>query len=92
MNEKLIIALVVIPILLGILRSPREKGIAVAAIGLALCFANLDKFVRFKGAGFEAELRTVVDKASAAIEELKELGLSLSAPIVDELAVSGRML
>ena len=92
MNQKLIIALVVIPILLGIFRSPKEMGIAVAAIGLALFFTNIDKFSRFKGAGFEAELKTAVDETYAAIEQLKELGLSLSAPIVDELAISGRMM
>lgn len=96
MNQKLIIALVVIPILLGIFRSPKEMGIAVLAIGLALVFSNIDKFSRFKGtfkgAGLEAELKTAVDEAYAAIEQLKELGLSLSSPIVDELAISGRML
>lgn len=46
----------------------------------------------FKGVGLEAELKTAVDEAYAAIEQLKELGLSLSSPIVDELAISGRML
>lgn len=91
-NQKLIIALVILPVLVGIFRTPKEAGIVIVAIFLALCFANLDKFVRFKGAGFEAELRTAVDKAYAAIDELKELGLSLSGPIVDELAISGRML
>ena len=92
LNQKLIIALVIIPILIGIFRSPKEMLIAVAAIGLALFFTNIEKFSRFKGAGFEAELRTAVDKAYAAIDELKELGLSLSAPIVDELAISGRLM
>jgi len=92
LNQKLIIALVVIPILFGIFRSPKEMGIAVTAIVLALFFSNIDKFSRFKGAGIEADLKTVVDEAYAAIEQLKELGLSLSGPIVDEMAVSGRML
>ncbi|MDD5141722.1 MAG: hypothetical protein PHY43_15845 [Verrucomicrobiales bacterium] len=92
LTQKLIIALVIIPVLLGIFRTPKEMGIAAAAIGLALCFANLDKLKSFKAAGVEAELRTAVDKAYAAIEQLKDLGLSLSAPTVDELAVSGRML
>jgi hypothetical protein len=59
-NQKLIIALVILPVLVGIFRTPKEACIAVVAIFLALCFANLDKFVRFKGAGFEAELRTAV--------------------------------
>jgi len=58
---------------------------------IALFFINIDKFEHFKAGSIEAELRTVVVKAYAAIDDLKELGLSLSAPIVDELAVSGRM-
>jgi hypothetical protein len=67
--------------------------LSVIAIGLALFFVNLDKFARFKTpGGFEAELKTAVNKAYDAISELKEPGLNLSAPIVDELAISGRML
>jgi len=92
LNTTLIIALVVIPTIFGALKMPAEMGWAIASIGLALIFANLEKFSRFKGAGFEAELRTAVDKTYAAIGQLKELSLVLSAPIVDELAVSGRML
>jgi hypothetical protein len=94
LTQKLIAALVIIPVLLGIFRTPKEMGIAAGAIMVALCFANLDKFTRFKAGsgGVEAELRTAVDKAYAAIEQLKDLGLALSAPTVDELAISGRML
>lgn len=92
LNTALIIALVVIPTVFGVFRMPAEMGLAIASIGLALCFANLERFSRFKGAGFEAELGTAVVKTYAAIEELKELSLALSAPIVDELAVSGQML
>jgi hypothetical protein len=93
LTQKLVVTLVVIPIILGVFRSRSEMLLSVIAIGLALFFVNLDKFVRFKTpGGFEAELRTAVNKAYAAISELKELGLNLSAPIVDELAISGRML
>ena len=92
LTQKLIVTLVVIPILLGVFRSKGEMSLSIAAIGLALFFVNLDKFTRFKTPGFEAELQTVVNKAYAAIGELKELGLNLSAPIVDSLAISGRML
>jgi hypothetical protein len=91
-TQKLIVAMVVIPILLGLFRSKWEMSLAIGAIGIALAFANLDKIARFKTPAFEAELRTVVDKAYAAIEQLKDLGLALSAPIADELAISGRML
>ncbi|MFO7773545.1 MAG: hypothetical protein R6V59_06395 [Dehalococcoidia bacterium] len=92
LNIALVIVLIVIPTVFGVFRMPAEMGLAIASIGLALCFANLEKFSRFKGAGFEAELRTVVEKTYAAMEDLKELSLALSQPIVDELAVSGQML
>jgi hypothetical protein len=92
LTQKLIVALVIVPILLAIFRGPKEMTIAAGAIGVALFFANLDKFSRFKGGGIEAELRTVVNEAYAAIEQLKELGLALSSPIVDDMAVSGKML
>jgi hypothetical protein len=92
LTQKLVVSIVIIPILLGIFRSKGEMTLSIAAIGLALFFVNLDRFTRFKTPGFEAELQTVVNKAYAAISELKELGLNLSAPIVDGLAISGRML
>jgi hypothetical protein len=91
-TEKLIAILIIVPILVGIFRGTREMGIAAGTIIVALFFANLDKFSRFKGGRTEAQLRTAVSEAYAAIGQLKELGLSLSSPILDELAVSGRML
>src|SRR5437762_11794238 len=92
LTQKLIVALVIVPILVGIFRGWKEMGVTVGAIGISLFFANMDKFTSFKGGGIEAKLRTAVNDAYAAIEQLKELGISLSSPIVDELAISGRML
>ena len=91
-NSTLIWALVAIPTAFGVFRMPTEMGISAGAIAVAWAFMNIDKFERFKAPGFEAELRKAVDKTYAAIEELKELSLALSAPIVDTLAVSGQML
>jgi hypothetical protein len=91
-TQKLIAILVIVPVLVGIFRGTKEMGIAAGAIIVALFFANLDKFWRFKGGRTEAQLRTAVTEAYAAIAQLKELGLSLSSPIMDELAMSGRML
>lgn len=52
--------------LLGTMGRPTEMGIAVLAGALGLAFSNLDKIARFKGAGFEAEMRerieTVIEK------------------------------
>lgn len=91
LNQGLILALVFVPTLFGIFRLPKEMAIAAAAIAVALSFANLDKFVKFKSGFFEAELKTAVDKTYAAIDQLKQLGLALSGPIVDDIALSGRM-
>ncbi|MGY3488743.1 hypothetical protein ACVW1C_006626 [Bradyrhizobium sp. USDA 4011] len=64
LTQKLVVALVVFPILLGVFRSKGEMSLSIVAISLALFFVNLDKFARFKTpGGFEAELKTAVDKA-----------------------------
>jgi hypothetical protein len=91
-TQKLILALVMVPALLVIFGTPKGPVVIVAgSICVALAFANLDKLESFSAGFFQAKLRTAVEKAYAAIEQLKELGLSLSSPIVDEMAVSGRM-
>lgn len=91
-NGVLIVILVVIPTTFGFLNMPTQMGLSIAGCSLALAFANLDKFARFKGAGFEAELKEAVDKAYAAVVELKDLGLALTTPIIDTMTVSDRML
>ena len=91
-TQKLIIALVIVPIPIGIFRGPTEMAIVAGAISVGLFFANLDKFKSFKGGGIEAQLRTAVNDAYAAIHQLRELGVSVSSPIVDALAISGRMM
>ncbi|NQY07529.1 MAG: hypothetical protein HRT68_15365, partial [Flavobacteriaceae bacterium] len=68
-----------------------EMGIAVAASCVFLAFANLDKFTKFKGAGFEAELRDVVTEANATIQELKELADPLIRTNFEILAQANRM-
>lgn len=67
-----------------------EMGIAVAASGLFLAFANLDKFSEFKGAGFEAKLREAVNEANATIENLKSVAAPLLTTTIDLLAKDGR--
>ncbi len=59
-NLILIIALVVLPSVFGFLELPAEMGLSIVGCALALTFANLDKFRRFKGAGFEAVLKETV--------------------------------
>jgi hypothetical protein len=60
----------------GILRRPKEMLICVLSGALGLSFSNLDKISRFKGAGFEAEMRNqfeaVVEKETEP--EVREQG------------------
>ena len=41
----------------GYLGRPAEMGLAIVAGSIALAFSYIDKIQRFKGAGFEAEMR-----------------------------------
>lgn len=66
----------------GYIGRPTEMGIALISGSIATCFLNLDKFVRFKGAGFEAELQKAVEQAYATIEELKLIGKPLIVSII----------
>ncbi len=51
---------------LGYLGKATEMGLAIVAGAIGLAFTNIDKISRFKGAGFEAEMReqieTIIDK------------------------------
>jgi len=87
-NIALILSLVVIPVAFASTGKLKESGLSILAIALALSFNNLDKFSKFKGAGFEAELNTAVNKTYAAIEQVKKLALSISDPIASSLATA----
>lgn len=69
--------------ILGLLVRPTEMGIAVVAGALGLAFSNIDKIAKFKGAGFEAEMRerieTVVEKETEPEIPEQESGLSMEA-------------
>ena len=67
-----------------------EMGIAVAGSLALLAFANLDKFDKFKAAGFEAELRKVVNEASATLDHLKAVATPLIIATLDVMSGSGR--
>jgi len=82
--------LVVSIFLFGLKGMVAEMGIAVAASAVFLAFANLDKFSKFKGAGFEAELRSVVNEANATVEHLKSVATPLLVTSVDLMTKDGR--
>lgn len=82
--------LIVSVFLFGLKGMAVEMGIAVAASGIFLAFSNLEKFSKFKGAGFEAELKEAVNEANATIEQLKEVAAPLLITSLELLASNGR--
>jgi hypothetical protein len=54
----------------GFLGMPTEMGLAIVASSIALVFSDIERFKRFKGAGFEAELR---EQMVAIVEKETEL-------------------
>ena len=65
-------------IILGFNNNPTEMGLAIIGGSLCLSFANIDKIQRFKGAGFEAEMKIDI------LKELKGLkGQELSEKLSD---------
>lgn len=52
---------------------PAEMGLIIVAGAIGLAFLNTDKIQRFKGAGFEAEMKKAVEDANATIEQLRNV-------------------
>ncbi|MGD6871244.1 hypothetical protein ACQCU1_03490 [Sutcliffiella horikoshii] len=67
-----------------------EMGLAIVAAGIFGAFLNLDKFKRFSGAGFEAELKQVVNEAYATLEVLKTTALPIFKSSLATLAYGDR--
>ncbi|NRB40722.1 MAG: hypothetical protein HRU20_20010 [Pseudomonadales bacterium] len=58
----------------GFIGKPTEMGLAIVAGALGLAFSNIDRISRFKGAGFEAEMRmvhTIIDNQTEPSPEQK---------------------
>ena len=90
-NGVLFVVLIVTTILFGIYSTTGKMLTSASVIVAVLFFINIDKFEIFRFFGLEAKLKKAVDQAYVALEDLKQLGLCLSAPIIDEMAVSGNM-
>lgn len=96
LNIALILALVLVPIIF-IVQTGHWFGLlmAVMAIAIALFYVNLDKFERYKVTSnllsLDAELRKTINQAYAAIDDLKDLALSLAEPMISDLTMSGQM-
>lgn len=84
-----ILLMIGISVFLAYLGKEVAAGLTIIAFSFGLVFFNLDRFKKFKGAGFEAEIREVVTEAYAAIDELRKVAINVSEPAVSLLAVSG---
>lgn len=64
----------------GFYGKPTEMGLIIVAGSISIAFLNIDRIQKFKGGGFEAEMREaneVVEKANDTIEQLRKLAASL---------------
>ena len=68
--------LLVGPLIFGLLGKPTEMGLSILAGALSLAFSNIDKISKFKGAGFEAEMREKVGAIIAKEAEPEKNNLS----------------
>lgn len=71
------------PVVFGVFGKPAEAGVCVVAGAIGLAFINIDKIKRFKGGGFEAEMRDQLDamvaKEAEPEEETSFSGLQVQA-------------
>lgn len=82
----------IVPIAFGVMDKAVSMTASILAGCLILAFAYIDKIKKFKGAGFEAELRDAVSEAYATIEKLQHIAVKLSEPIVTEVTMQNRLL
>lgn len=67
------ILMVGLAMMFGLLGKPTEMGLIIAAGAIAISFLNIDRIQRFKGAGFEAEMRQAVEHVHATVDQLRVL-------------------
>lgn len=78
-------------VMFGIMGKPTEMGIIVIAGAIAVAFLNIDKIQKFKGAGFEAEMKRAVEEANATINQLREVAATSSEVILTDLMAGNFM-
>lgn len=84
--------LIIVPsIYFGYIGKPAEMGLAIIAGSIAGAFLNLDKFERFSGAGFEAELKKAVEEAYATIGNLKQVTKPIMMVTISNLTHANRL-
>lgn len=77
-NKLICMGIIMLPtIYFGIYGKTVEMGLAIVASSITCSFINLDKIAKFKGAGFEAEMREAVNEAYTTIDMLKKTSIPL---------------
>lgn len=78
-------------VMFGVMGKPTEMGIIVVAGAIALSFLNIDKIQKFKGAGFEAEMKRAVEEANATLDQLREVAATSAEVILTDLMAGNFM-
>lgn len=91
MKKIMSILFIIVPSLIfGYLGKPVEMGLAIVAGAIAASFLHIDQISKFKGAGFEAEMKKVVEEGYATIENLRQISIPLLKSISLMLTQYGR--
>jgi hypothetical protein len=73
----------------GFRQQPTEMGLGILAGGLVMTFFRLEYIQSFRGMGFQLEtVRSQIDDATATLEQLKALAITLGKPLLGLLAGS----
>lgn len=75
----------------GLLGKSTEMGLIIVAGAIGLAFLNIDKIQRFKGAGFEAEMKKAVEEANATIEQLRNVATTSARATLTSLMAGNFM-
>lgn len=96
MNDKLITVIgglltFASAVMFGLKGTATEMGIIVVAGAICLAFLHIDKIQKFKGAGFEAEMKQAVAEANATIQQLREVATTSAEAVLTYLMAGNFM-
>jgi len=80
-----VVLLLALAVLFGLLGKPTEMALIIVASAIALAFINIDRIQKFKGGGFEAEMREVLEEAAATIDQLRDVACAGAEPTLTSL-------
>lgn len=76
---------------LALLGKPTEMGLIIVAGAISIAFLNIDRIQRFKGAGFEAEMKQAVEQAHATLDQLRTLAAASAESTLSTLMAGNFM-